>query len=307
MNQIAVTALTASFTLFFSPPAYADVNMLEGSFRTTFIDAQVAGFKIERRYDSRSTFTGLFGFGWCSTFDSQLDLNTLKAQDCGKTSGVTVRYSNGTYVQVLANGLTRTFDADTGALIALQNGRGSSVEIDGAPGAPSAAARSRLPRAAALGEGMKTRPRISLEFDGLHENVIALTTPSSRLTFDYNDKHDLLAARNAWNNLYRFDYDRLHNLTQISYPDGTSEEATYDTDHDRLTQFQGRDRCIETYEHTISASANERHQTSIAKLSCDGKPKRQAVFRFGFIRKIPGAANGSPSSYQLNSFERGTK
>lgn len=300
MKPIAALALLS----FFSPSASADVNMLDASFRQTFIDAQVAGLKIERCYDSRSTYLGLFGFGWCSTFDSRLDIRTLKINDCGKTSSsATVRYDGetGTYVQRLANGLTRIFDADSGALVALRNGlKGPTVAIDGDRAPGTGDTRSRLPRAAALGEGMKMRPRIRIEFDPLRENVTSLLLPDgTRLTFEYSDKRDLLSAKNAWSNTYRFDYDRLHNLTQVRYPDDTQELMEYDADRDRLTKFQGRDGCVETYEHTISSSAKERTQISTAQLTCDGQPKRQATFRFGFIRK--------GSSYLLNSFERGQK
>jgi YD repeat-containing protein len=309
MKPIAALALFS----FFSPSASADVNMLDASFRQTFIDAQVAGLKIERRYDSRSTYLGLFGFGWCSTFDSKLDIRTLKLNDCGKTSSnAIVRYDGktGTYVQRLTSGLTRIFDADSGALIALRSGaNGPTVVIDD-DRAPTSAGdtRSRLPRAAALGEGIKMRPgiqtdtqsRIRIEFDSLRENVTSLLLPDgTRLTFEYSDRRDLLLAKNAWSNTYRFQYDRLHNLTQVRYPDDTQELMEYDADRDRLLKFQGRDGCIETYEHTISSSSKERTQISTALLTCNGQPKRQATFRFGFIRK--------GSNYLLNSFDRSQK
>lgn len=299
MNQIATLSLTASLLLI-SPPAYADVNMLEGSFRTTFIDARVAGLQIERRYDSRSTFTGVFGFGWCSTFDSELDTRALKIKDCGKiAAGSNIRYVNGTYVQTLANGLTRTFDADSGVLLALRGRTGSTVAIE----RPSTAGlRRRLPRAAALGEGMKMR----LEFDGLHENVIALNLPdNTRLRFDYDENRNLLSAQSAWSNTYRYDYDRLHNLTRISYPDGTAELIDYDADRDRLLKFQGRDGCIETYEHTISDEAGGRRQISTARLTCNGKPKREATFTFGFI--IKGGRSFLSSFQRTNHSPRGPK
>lgn len=292
MKPIAAIAL---FSLF-SPSASADVNMLDASFRQTFIDAKVAGLNIERRYDSRSTFMGLFGFGWCSTFDTSLE--NAQVIECGKPSKTKPRYnSNGTYTQTLSSGLIRTFDADSGALIALKAAKGPEVVIDGG------GSRSRLPRAAALGEGLKMRPKtnaLTLELDPLRENVTTLQLPDGkRLTFTYSDKCDLLEARNAWNNTYRFDYDKLHNLTRVKFPDGTDQQLEYDVDRDRLTKYQGRDGCTETYEHTTSVTRTERSQISIAKLSCQDQIKRQAIFRFGFIRKAQG--------WLLNSFERGSK
>ncbi len=292
MKPIAALALFS----FISPSASADVNMLDASFRQTFIDAKIAGLNIERRYDSRSNFIGLFGFGWCSTFDAHLE--DAQVIECGKPSKTKARYnSNGTYTQTLASGLTRTFDADTGSLIALQALKSPPVGIDGG-------SRSRLPRAAALGEGLKMRPapeqKISLEFDTLHEHLTALVLPDqTRLTFIYSAQRDLLEARNAWKNTYRFEYDKLHNLVRVNFPDTTTEQLEYDTDRDRLTKYQGRDGCTETYEHTTSVTQKERSQISIAKLNCQGQAKREVVFRFGFIRK--------GSAWLLNSFERGQK
>jgi YD repeat-containing protein len=297
MKPIAALTLLS----FFSPSASADVNMLDASFRQTFIDAKIASLKIERSYDSRSTFTGVFGFGWCSTFDTELDTKSLTVKDCGRpTANPTTRYTDGTYVQTLKSGLTRIFDADSGALIALRSESGGTVAIESGPGAD---ARRRLPRAAALGEGFKTRPethlKVTLEYDALHENITAIQTPTARLLYEYSDKRDLLSAKNAWSNTYRFDYDRLHNLTSARYPDGSEELLTYDSDRDRLTKYQGRDGCIETYEHTISQSADEKTQISKAFLTCNGQAKRQAVFRFGFIRKN--------NQWTLSSFNRGQK
>jgi YD repeat-containing protein len=284
MKPIAALALFS----FFSPSASADVNMLDASFRQTFIDAKVAGLNIERKYDSRSSFIGVFGFGWCSTFDIELETQTLKLKECGRTTANKVVYVKGRYL-LRTKGLTRTFDADSGALIALKSDGGAEVEIQ-------SDTRSRLHRAAALGEGMKMR----LEFDALQENITALILPDSkRLTFTYSKSRDLLEATNAWSNTYRFEYNTLHNLTSVRYPDSTEELISYDDDRDRLTKYQGRDGCIETYDHTTSQSKAERTQISTARLMCDERLRRQVVFRFGFIRKN--------SQWLLNSFDRGVK
>jgi YD repeat-containing protein len=294
MNQIASLLLTATFTLI-APPAYADVNMMEASFRTTFTDAEINGLKIQRRYDSRSNFSGLFGFGWCSTFDTRLEFSKTKdgrqsvqINDCGKLSASPVHYRDQTYLQTLSTGLTRIYDADTGELTRLKAAHGREVAIE--------RPRHRLPRAAALGEGLKERQILKLTFDSLNENVTALKTPDGKqLEFTYDPDRNLLSAKNAWNNTYLFDYDPLHNLIKVSYPDKTSEQMTYDVDHDRLLSFQGRDGCEETYSHQITAAPESRHQTSTARLTCSSKLKREVRFDFTFSR-LPASQDLRPDA-----------
>lgn len=256
--------------------------MLEGSFRKTFVDAEMDGLKIQRRYDSRSNFSGVFGFGWCSTFDIALNFGkALQLKECGKLKAAeNIRYINGSYLQRLPSGLVRTFSSETGELKSLKSPTGREIWVE----------RSRLPRDAALGEGLKMRPdrpSLSLVFDPLGETVVALALPShpDLLRFTYSTDRNLLSAVNAWSNTYSFDYDRLHNLTAIQYPDSTSEHLEYDTDKDQLTKLQGRDHCIETYDHVISKAKDDIHQISEANLMCSGTTKRSVRFDFWFIRK----------------------
>lgn len=297
MRQIATLLIASALTTLIDiPTANADVNMMEASFRTTFIDLEMNGLKIQRHYDSRSNISGLFGFGWCSTFDTHLAFEKSQdgkvqttLSDCGKPSptAAPLAYANGTYSQTLSNGLTRTYDADSGNLVVLRGPGGAEVAI--------LRSRSRLPRDAALVEGknepgqptrQRKRQRLRLEFDDLNENIVALeTSDGKQLEFTYSQDRNLLSAKNAWNNTYHFDYDHLHNLTRAAYPDHTSEQMTYDVDHDRLTSFQGRDGCTETYTHKVVMSSSGRHQTSLAKLLCLGHLKREVRFDFNFGKR----------------------
>lgn len=298
MGLKIVTPLIASLltTFIAIPDAFADVNMMEASFQTTFVDLEIAGLKISRRYNSRSNINGVFGFGWCSTFDVKLAFandgrTPAGISECGhRTKANIERTANGAYAQTLSTGLIRTFDATTGELAALQNGRGPEVAIErsGGSASPRGPARSRLPRDAALGEGLKMR----LEFDDLNETVARIETSTGKLiSFTYSPARDLLSARNAWGNTYRFDSDTLHNLTRISYPDGSSEKMTYDADHDRLLSFEGRGgNCKETYSHKYEispaklaqAAPVKLTQNSQAKLICQGRTKRVIAYDFTY-------------------------
>ena len=78
-------------------PSQAYVNMKNGSYVESWIDFvdPRPGFemKVERVYSSRSLFTGLFGFGWCSGFETHLNITSdgiLNLVECG--GGLEVTY-----------------------------------------------------------------------------------------------------------------------------------------------------------------------------------------------------------------------
>jgi hypothetical protein len=63
-------------------------------------------------------------------------------------------------------------------------------------------------------------------------------------------------------------YDTLHNLTNIEYPDQTTEIMSYDDDRDLITSRQGRDGCLELYR--FSSQQQTKHVTSEATRKCGG-------------------------------------
>jgi hypothetical protein len=75
----------------------AAVNMRNGSYTESWIDLidPEDGFemKIERFYSSRSLFLGVFGFGWCSNFETNLNITSdgiINLTECG--GGIEVTY-----------------------------------------------------------------------------------------------------------------------------------------------------------------------------------------------------------------------
>jgi len=79
-----------SFLILLSANSFGIVDVRSAGYSKTFVDfkSQARGFnlKIERTYNSRSLFNGLFGFGWCSNIETQLEVlpdNSLKVTECG--------------------------------------------------------------------------------------------------------------------------------------------------------------------------------------------------------------------------------
>jgi YD repeat-containing protein len=77
-------------TGFFSTPSYALVDLKNANFSDAWVDLTLAGtgydLKVERAYNSRTLFNGIFGFGWCSDFETNLEVTpegNLKLSECG--------------------------------------------------------------------------------------------------------------------------------------------------------------------------------------------------------------------------------
>jgi YD repeat-containing protein len=85
-------------TIFLSLSSFGFVDMRNANYSNTWIDIQVdsGGYdmKVLRTYHSRSLFNGMFGFGWCSNFETSLEIlpeGQLKVRECG--SGAVTAYS----------------------------------------------------------------------------------------------------------------------------------------------------------------------------------------------------------------------
>ncbi len=83
------------FILLFSLKSFAVVDMKNANYSNTWTDMKVNGagydLKLERTYNSRTLFNGMFGFGWCSNFETSLDITAegnLKVKECGAGSEV---------------------------------------------------------------------------------------------------------------------------------------------------------------------------------------------------------------------------
>ena len=83
----------------FSAPALALVDLKNANYSDAWIDISLPGtgydLKVERAYNSRTLYNGLFGFGWCSDFETSLDITpegNIKLTECG--AGLEVLYQS---------------------------------------------------------------------------------------------------------------------------------------------------------------------------------------------------------------------
>ncbi len=88
--MIRLSAAILSVFLLFINKAYSLVDMNNASYSNTWVDLEIPGngydMKVLRAYKSRTIFNGIFGFGWCSEFETKLEATSegnIKISECG--------------------------------------------------------------------------------------------------------------------------------------------------------------------------------------------------------------------------------
>ena len=89
MKKLSLFSVVGLIALM-SSQSFAIVDMKNANFANSWVDLEVPGsgydLKINRTYNSKSLFDGMFGFGWCSDFETTLQLTAegnIKLTECG--------------------------------------------------------------------------------------------------------------------------------------------------------------------------------------------------------------------------------
>jgi YD repeat-containing protein len=122
--KLKVCSFFVSLALILStlPLAFAIVDMNNANYSVTKIDIEVPGaassFYVSRTYNSRSLFNGMFGFGWCSLFETRLEITpegNLKIINCG--DGQSTVYSPSEFnPRDIANTISQIVTAESQAM-----------------------------------------------------------------------------------------------------------------------------------------------------------------------------------------------
>lgn len=96
-KNILITLLFFGFVSISPHLANAIVDLKNANYADAWVDFEVPGsgyeLRVNRTYNSRSLFNGMFGFGWCSEFETKLDITpegNVKLTECG--AGLEVLY-----------------------------------------------------------------------------------------------------------------------------------------------------------------------------------------------------------------------
>jgi YD repeat-containing protein len=94
---------------------------------------------------------------------------------------------------------------------------------------------------------------------------------------------DLVEAKNS-SGIFAYEYDQQHNLTRITYPDGTWKELGYNVQRGWVISFRNRVGCVENYKYEVSQTDPKGHFWSTVEKICNGKITNNS--RYEFIHKL---------------------
>jgi hypothetical protein len=268
--------------------AYALIDMTNFNYSNAWTDLPPKdGVSVVRTYNSRSLHDGLFGFGWCSDFETSVQMapdGMLSLTNCGggmtisfdrrrDTADSTVLYAeNGDSLVDRGDGFEyreagsdkiQRFDR-TGVLVAIETGGLGTVRF-----------LRRTGRITEIVDWKNERYTINYNTQG---KISLITTPEFRIEYRYTAFGDLAAVKNIWSNVYTWKYDNLHNLTHATYPDETSLDIIYDKEKDLVTKFTDRDSCTEDYKAELSKT-EDIYRTYVTK-QCKGEIVTEGLYEF---------------------------
>jgi len=90
LSRSVLVTISTVIGLGMSPAANAMVDMRNANYSNSWVDLELSGsgydLRVSRTYNSRTLFNGIFGFGWCSDFETKLEVTpeaNLKMTECG--------------------------------------------------------------------------------------------------------------------------------------------------------------------------------------------------------------------------------
>ena len=186
----------------------------------------------------------------------------LKYYAQGRVKEYIVVTSNG-YKRVLPNGFKEQFDKQ-GRLVKSSNAQGR-IEIEW--GASRIVVMDERGR------------RLVFVLNKKGGKIKAVTFGKKTVAKYVHRGEDLVQATNSKGEVYKHSYDKLHNLTKNTYPDGTTEELSYNVKKDWVIAFKDTKGCKENYEYGVNKK-NANHHYSLVKKICNRKIVNNSKYEF---------------------------
>lgn len=343
-----------------SLPAFSIVDMKNANYSNTWVDFHLDGIgydlKLERTYNSRTLFNGIFGFGWCTNFETKLVItseNNLKVTECGagselvfsqkeiskqdvektidfiigkmkaeKSSGRNEEFYKKRREELLEYDETRAAEAKKYGMVSklsdgskfLANGK----EVDSIVfkstyyerTLPDGSKQRFNPQGQLTHMYDKNSNMLKLEYDKLgllkevsdsnsrkltfkyypaNKKVHQVLGPNSlKAEYQYQNTDDLTYSLDSKKFATKYQYDDLHNVTKITFTDGSTVQIKYNQNNDWVIGFVDRDKCTETYNYEVDKKDPKGHFWSTVKKVCGKQTMAQSRYEFWHKQKPDG-------------------
>lgn len=304
--------------------ATAGVNVNNGNFYVSYTDMIVftPGIPIEftRTYNSRSSFfSGKFGVGWSSEFDSYIKFdnkdilyfesgggNVLRFAAKNDSLWVNSQLGSQSIKKIISGasklveyaldsgvGKTYTF-SNLGQLMKIADGNKNYIELTYEKGT-----------LVKIKDNFNNQIAVSSEDKANFPRITKLKYGDKKATFEYAKTGDLLNAVMMDGNKFVYAYDDEHNLTKIAYGNGTTKTMEYNKVRDVITAFKDIDGSSIKYDYfSDTLDPENKFGTIVMRKDSTGK-EDVARFWYEFRKRKDSTryAYRTVSSYDTDSTE----
>ena len=287
-------------------PEEATPSQLGGNFRHQNSDLVLEGspfrLSVVRTYNSRlNSYRGLFGYGWCSFFDTRVFESEHKKQIyavesdgsiltfrfdpergkyCSKQYGrqTIEKHLDGRYVRTVTGGLNYHF-GPTGLFERLVDRNGNEIVC-------SYDSVGRLQRVTT-----STGQALTFTYDK-EGHLRRISDPLGRgYTYLINLSGDLTRYTDPGGRSTGYRYDSDHNLTEIRFADGARKEITYDTAGNRVLTESGPGTFRRSFDYDLKSG-------TIAITDGNGHTSR-ITYGNGFRKQVIEDPLGAKTTYEF--------
>jgi len=302
MSKLKGTFIALAFA--FANLSYGGVNVNNGNFYIAYTDfmQETSGINLDvtRTYNSRSSFAaGAFGVGWSSEYEGYLsfDNDNVIYHEAGGGNRIVFTpqkkgstWLNSTYGQQTISKIKSGYLLVTDVARRLVfNPKGQLTKI---------ADRNKNyidlvykeNRLSMLKDNFNNQVAIEWKVFGGQPRVVSVQNGQIKATYAYSKEGNLQRATGADGIVYRYDYDNEHNMTKISYQDGTYKAMGYDKVKDWITSYRDQDTTFNNYEYIADKIDPENKFGTVVSRGREGqKSLEKAFFWYEFKRNSKGA------------------
>lgn len=287
-----------------SMSVWAGVNVNNGNFYIAYTDMFVAtkGLNIDvtRTYNSRSNYVkGYFGVGWSSEFEGYLNFekseisyfeggggNVVRFHVTGKDAWANSVYGpqvikkiGANYQLLAANGKSLVFDK-AGKLFQVVDRNKNHLDL----------VYAKDGRLEMLKDNFNNQVKISWGTFGQHLRITALEIGETKARYKYSPTGDLTEATGADAMPFGYEFDDEHNMTKISYKDGTFKEMKYNKSKDWIISFRDKDGMVTAYNYiSDTLDPENKFGTTVTRQAETSKEREVSRFWYEFRKRKDGS------------------
>ncbi len=298
MNASLLTStLICLATLAATTSTQAEVNLQQASYYKTWTDFTVENknlkYSFQRTYRSRSIHQGLFGFGWCTDFEKNLEIissQEIILNDCQEERALLFRKVGKDYISTL-----NSKDKIISAADQFQRQKGLMKQIFNSEGRLMELKYYKWPLEIFYGASGKIShikinkdQMIYLKFTPWNGDLLTVTAPGkAAFVYKFKDKNLITISSISGPNI-QYEYNWARNLIRIQEENKAAETMSYDNSKDWLIETSSKPNCKKFYTYNFESTKKLFFKTAV-ETKCSGQVQSQILYTYELQENLGGS------------------